>query len=120
MTKFLIGRWALGVERWTFSASTRMSLFDLCQVVRKFLVIRFRPRSFGARFAIALMDKFDHFIERGAGEKDFVHAFAFHACCVIVSNRAAAAAEDLDFVRAFFAQKIDDSRKKLDVPAVVA
>ena len=65
------------------------------------------------------MDKFDHFIERGAGEKDFVHAFAFHACCVVVSNRAAAAAEDLDVVRAFLAQKIDHAREELDMAAVV-
>ena len=32
---------------------------------------------------------------------------------------AAAAAENLDVVRAFFAQKIDHGREKFDVPAVV-
>ena len=32
---------------------------------------------------------------------------------------AAAAPENLDIVRAFFAQKIDNGREKFDVPAVV-
>ena len=34
-------------------------------------------------------------------------------------DRAAAAPEDLDLVRAFFAQKIDNRRKKFDMPTVV-
>ena len=65
------------------------------------------------------MDKFDHFIERGAGEKDFVHAFAFHDCGIVVSNSASPAAKNFDVARAFFSQKIENFPKELDVPTVV-
>ena len=72
-----------------------------------------------SRFAIMLMDKFNHFSKRRAGEKNFVHAFASHNRRIPVRDGATATAEHLDVVSAFFAQKIDNSCKKLDVTAVV-
>src|SRR5207247_9080151 len=87
--------------------------------MREFHVERFRARSLPAWFAVALMNKFHHFFQRGAGKKNFVHAFAFHDRGVLMSDRPAATAEDLDVVRAFFAQKIDNLREKFDMPTVV-
>src|SRR6266404_7290996 len=65
------------------------------------------------------MDKLHHLFERGAGEKDFVHAFAFHGCGIVMRNCSPAAAEHRDVVCAFFAQKIDYGCKELDVPTVI-
>ena len=65
------------------------------------------------------MNKFHHVVERRAGKENLVYAFASHHCGVVVRDGAAAAAENLDVVRAFFAQKIDNVREKFDVPAVV-
>src|SRR5256885_15023469 len=65
------------------------------------------------------MNEPHHFFQRGAGEKNFVHAFATHYCRIVVRDRAAAAPEDFDVGRAFLAEKIDNFGEKLDVSAVV-
>jgi hypothetical protein len=79
----------------------------------------FCARAFRARLAITLMNELHHLVERCAGEKDFVHAFAAHHRGVLVRDCAAAAAEHLDVGRAFLAQKSDYFREKLDVTTVV-
>src|SRR4029077_688880 len=60
-----------------------------------------------------------HLFERCAGEENFVHALPLHDRSVVTGNRSAATPEDLDIGRAAFPQKIDNLRKKFDVPAVV-
>ena len=65
------------------------------------------------------MNELHHLIERCAGEKDFVHAFAAHHRGVLVRDCAAATAEHFNVSRAFLAQKSDNFREKLDVTTVV-
>src|SRR5437867_3381736 len=65
------------------------------------------------------MDKFHHVVKRRAGEKNFRHAFAFHDCSIVMRDGAPAAAENLDVVCAFFAEKIHNLSKKLNVSAVI-
>ena len=83
------------------------------------MVRRFGAGSLPTRFAISLMNKFHHLFQRGPREKDFVHAFAFHNRRIVMRDSATAATEYLYVVRAFFSQKTRNSRKKLDVAAVV-
>src|SRR5881394_1579632 len=106
-----------GVGRSTFAA--RVCVLDSTQPVCEFLVGRFWARSFRTRFAVTLMNKFHHFFEGCAGEKNFLHAFAFHDFGVVMRNGAPAAAENLDVVGPFFAEKIHNLSKKLDVSAVI-
>src|SRR5205814_9011594 len=40
ISNFLLGRWALGVERWTFSLSTCVSVFNFCQLMCQLQVER--------------------------------------------------------------------------------
>src|SRR5215813_941714 len=101
-------RWTLDIGRSAFSA--RMRIFDLSQFVREFLIEGLGARPFRSRFAITPMNKFHHVVKRSAGEENFIHAFASHYCGVILRDGAAAAAENLDIVRALFPQKIDDGR----------
>src|SRR5207237_6166516 len=124
---FLLGRWALGVERlprrsvaragWAFAF--RIGVFDFTEFVRELLIERFGARSLCSRFAIALMNKAHHLFERCAGKKNFVYAFALHDDRIIMRDRSAAAAEHFDVVRAFFAQQTDNFSERFDVPAVV-
>src|SRR5207249_9450818 len=65
------------------------------------------------------MNELHHFVERRAGKKDFVHAFATHGGRVLMCDRSAAAAEHFDVGRAFLAQEIDNSREELGMSAVV-
>src|SRR5438552_16094955 len=65
------------------------------------------------------MDKFHHVLERRAGEKNFLDAFAFHDRGIVMCNGAAATTEYLDVVCPFFAEKIHNLSKKLNVSAVV-
>ena len=66
------------------------------------------------------MNKFHHFFERRAGEKNFVHAFSFHCRRVFLRDRPTAATEDLDVIRTAFTEKIDNFGEEFDVAAVVA
>ena len=52
-------------------------------------------------------------------KENLVYASASHDCGVVMRDGAAAPPENLDIVRAFFAQKIDHGREKFDVPTVV-
>ena len=61
-----------------------------------------------------------HFAEGSAGEKNLVYTFAPHCGHIVMGDCPAAAAKNFDIVGAAFAQKIDNFRKKFDVPAVVA
>src|SRR5438128_4955846 len=88
--------------------------------MRELLVRRLRSGAFPARFAIMLVDELHHLFERRSGEENLVHAFAFHHCGIVMCDGAAAAAEHLDIVGAFFAQKIDNRAEELAVPAVIA
>src|SRR5215471_12120203 len=65
------------------------------------------------------MDKFHHVFERSAGEEDFVHAFLAHQLRVVMRDRSAAAAKNLDIVGPFLAEKIDNLGEELNVAAVV-
>src|SRR5262249_5453759 len=112
-------RWALSVGCSTFSAPNPIGLFDLAEVVREFLIKRSWSRPSGSRLAITLMHKFHHVVELCAGKENFAHTFASHPCRVVMRDGAAAAPENLDFVCAFLAQKIDTGRENFDMPAVV-
>src|SRR5262249_37819627 len=59
-------------------------------------------------------------LERCAGKKNFLYAFALHDDRIIMRDRSAAAAEHFDVVRAFLAQQTNNFSEKFDVPAVVA
>src|SRR5947199_6382089 len=83
------------------------------------MVLEFWTRTITSKFPVTLNNKYHHFFQRRAGKKNFVHAFAFHDRGVLMSDRPAATAEDLDVVRAFFAQKIDNLPEKFDMPTVV-
>ncbi len=87
--------------------------------MREFLVERFGARPFRSRFAVTAMDEFHHLLERCAGKKNLVDAFASHHRSVGLSDGAAATTENLDVVRAFLSQKIDNGCEKFDVPAVI-
>src|SRR5438067_13779255 len=65
------------------------------------------------------MDKFHHVVKRRAGEKNFLDAFAFHDRGIVMRDGAPAAAENLDVVCAFFAEKIHNLSKKLNVSAAI-
>src|SRR5215472_17472468 len=97
-----------------FSAARGQAL-DFGQLVGKFLVRRFCARSLPTRFAVTLMNKIHHVVERRSCEKNFVHAFASDDRSVLMRDGPPAAAENLDVIRAFFAQKIDNLGEKLDV-----
>ena len=60
-----------------------------------------------------------HLSQRSAGEKNLIHAFAFHQLRVVVCDRAAATAEDSDVARALALQLPNDFGEKIDVSAVV-
>src|SRR5438045_9602257 len=107
----------LDVGRWAFAPGVR--LFNFTKLLRQFLVEKFGAWPFRSRPAVALMNKFHHLFERGAGEKNFIYAFAFHRNGVLMRDGAAAASENLDVVAALLAQQIDNCCKEFDVPAVV-
>src|SRR6202035_4830875 len=88
--------------------------------MREFLLRGFDLNSLPARFAVTLVNELHHLFERGSREEDFVHAFSPHNFCVLMRNRSSAAAENLDVIRAFLAQKTDNLGKGFDVTAVVA
>src|SRR6185437_7657774 len=60
-----------------------------------------------------------HFRKRSARKKNLIHSLAAHRRRVVMRNRPPAAAENFDVARTAFAQKIDNFREELDVPAVI-
>ena len=60
-----------------------------------------------------------HFRKRSAREKNLIHAFASHRHRIVMRNRPATAAENFDVASTTFAQKIDNFREELDVPAII-
>ena len=76
-------------------------------------------RAFLARLAVIFAHVISHFVEGGSGKENLLHALALHRLRIGVGDRAAAAAENLDIVRALFAQLFHYVGEKLDVPPIV-
>src|ERR1700736_4238031 len=87
--------------------------------MREFLLRGFGLNSLPARFSVTLMNEPHHVLERRSREEDFVHAFSPHNFRVLMRNRSSSAAKNLDVMRAFLAEKIDNLGEEFDVTAVV-
>src|SRR5205085_8163252 len=98
----------------------RITVLNLGQLPRQLHVGR---RAFSATvlmsFPVTLVNPFHHLAQRGAGEENLVDTALLHHPLIVVRDRAAAAAEDLDVIGPALLQLPDYFGKKLDVPAVV-
>src|SRR5882724_7106127 len=98
--------------------SSRSRLFEFGQFPRKH-EIRLEIRATPFPLAVVFLHIIRHLDQRRAGKENFVDAFALHLSGVVVRDRAPAPAENRNVVGAFLLQLANDSRKKIDVTAVV-
>src|SRR5882724_7475272 len=111
------GRWALGVGPSAFSV--RVSVLYLRQLSRQLDVTRSCAQAFLAGLTIIFAHVIRHFVQRGSGEENLIHALTLHRLGVGMRDRSAAAAENFNVVGTLFAQLFHYVGKKFDVSAVV-